>query len=51
MNPPGIVQAASPEDWRIARAMIEEYAASLGVDLCFQGFAEEMAIYRPGKGG
>ncbi len=37
-----IVQAGSPEDWRTARAMIEEYAASLGVDLCFQGFAEEM---------
>lgn len=39
---PRIEQARSAEDWRIARAMIEEYAASLGVDLCFQGFAEEM---------
>jgi len=37
-----LAQAASADDWRIARAMIEEYAASLGVDLCFQGFAEEM---------
>lgn len=47
-------QAATPEDWRIARAMIEEYAASLGVDLCFQGFDEEMARiadeYSPPRG-
>ena len=37
-----LAQASTPDDWRTARAMIEEYAASLGVDLCFQGFAEEM---------
>lgn len=35
-------QASTSDDWRVARAMIEEYAESLGVDLCFQGFAEEM---------
>ena len=38
-----LAQASTSSDWRTARAMIEEYAASLGVDLCFQGFAEEMA--------
>ena len=37
-----LAQASTSSDWRTARAMIEEYAASLGVDLCFQGFAEEM---------
>ena len=37
-----LAQASTTDDWRIARAMIEEYAESLGVDLCFQGFAEEM---------
>jgi GNAT superfamily N-acetyltransferase len=34
-------QAQSPEDWLEARRLVEEYAASLGVDLAFQNFAHE----------
>ena len=38
-----IVQAEGAEHLRAARALFAEYAASLGVDLGFQGFAEELA--------
>lgn len=33
----------SKEDWREARRLIEEYAASLNVDLCFQDIGHELA--------
>jgi ribosomal protein S18 acetylase RimI-like enzyme len=37
-----ILQAVSPEQWQAARTLVEEYAASLGVDLSFQDFAHEI---------
>jgi ribosomal protein S18 acetylase RimI-like enzyme len=38
-----IVEAEGPEALALVRRLFEEYAASLDVDLCFQGFAEELA--------
>jgi ribosomal protein S18 acetylase RimI-like enzyme len=38
-----ITTAMSVEDYGEGKILIEEYAAALGVDLCFQNFAEEMA--------
>lgn len=43
-----IIQAETPEQIAIAREMMMEYATSLGFDLCFQGFEEEMRSL-PGK--
>jgi GNAT superfamily N-acetyltransferase len=38
-----IFQANSDEDVRQARALFEEYAAGLGISLCFQNFDRELA--------
>lgn len=42
-RPITIAQAASIEDVEAVRALFQEYAAWLAVDLCFQGFAAELA--------
>ncbi len=51
----GIEPAEGPEDMAILRALFLEYQDWLGVDLCFQGFEEELAAlpgkYAPPAGG
>jgi putative acetyltransferase len=37
-----ITEAQSPEQIESARALFNEYAAGLGIDLCFQNFAAEL---------
>ena len=52
--PASIRRAATPADMDEARALFREYADWLAVDLCFQGFAEELATlpgaYAPPRG-
>jgi ribosomal protein S18 acetylase RimI-like enzyme len=37
-----LVQPDSPELWLAARGLVQEYAASLDFELCFQDFAHEL---------
>jgi GNAT superfamily N-acetyltransferase len=50
----GIRQATTALDFELARALFVEYAQWLKVDLCFQGFEEELAAlpgaYAPPRG-
>jgi ribosomal protein S18 acetylase RimI-like enzyme len=54
VNQLSITEARGPEELATARRLFEEYAASLGIDLCFQGFEEELATlpgsYAPPEG-
>jgi putative acetyltransferase len=43
-----LIQATSPDEITSARQLFQEYAAWIGIDLCFQNFARELATL-PGE--
>jgi putative acetyltransferase len=43
-----LISPDSPQLWEEARQILREYAQSLAVDLCFQGFEEEL-LQLPGE--
>lgn len=49
-----LVEAAAPAQFEAARMLFREYADRLGVDLCFQGFEQELkaleTMYAPPSG-
>jgi hypothetical protein len=42
VSPTEIIEARSAEEFAEGRILIEEYAETLGVDLCFQNFSDEI---------
>ena len=54
MKPIQILDARSDRDYLVARDLFEEYARTLGADVCLQGFAEELeqlpGVYGPPRG-
>lgn len=54
MSQTEIAKATSAKEYAAGRDLIEEYAAALGVDLCFQNFSEETEslpkLYGPPRG-
>src|SRR5262245_22264965 len=52
--PVEIRQAQSVEDYLLGRALFEEYAKAVGIDLCFQNFGRELEtlpqMYGPPRG-
>lgn len=55
MDHPVLIDARTASDFAAARALIEEYAAGVGVSLCFQNIAFELDhlpdVYAPPDGG